>query len=209
MPCEWRHHLHVRLPSRGFDRWRGDATAVPDQLHQWAIVSPTVQEMSSMSRLSRNAGAVKSRTSWNPVQRWMVDSGCGNDLIDKHSARSLPKIPSPCSMVFHTANGSVSARTECPIYVKGIGRTISPYVLESTPDVLSLGRRCADEGFTFHWEGFSTKPTWTLPNGHVITLTTVGYIPYLGGEQCPAAPAGSSNDHRRLGALRCSGKTSK
>ena len=52
MPCEWRHHLHVRLPSRGFDRWRGDATAEPDQLHQWAIISPTVQEMSSMSRLS-------------------------------------------------------------------------------------------------------------------------------------------------------------
>ena len=164
MPCEWRHHLHVRLPSRGFDRWRGNATAVPDQLHQWAIVSPTVQEMSSMSRLSRSAGAVKGRSSWNPVQRWMVDSACGNDLIDKHSAKSLPKIPSPCPMVFHTANGSVSARTECPIYVKGIGRSISPYVLESTPDVLSLGRRCVDEGFTFHWEGFSTCLLYTSPS---------------------------------------------
>ena len=52
MPCEWRHHLHVCLPSRGFDRWRGDASAEPDQLHQWATSAPTVQEMSSMSRLS-------------------------------------------------------------------------------------------------------------------------------------------------------------
>ena len=116
-----------------------------------------------MSRLSQNAGAVKGRSSWTPVQRWMVDSGCGNDLIDKHSAKSLPKIQSPCPMVFHTANGSVSARTECPIYVKGIGRTISPYVLESTPDVLSLGRRCVDEGFTFHWEGFSTMDSSERP----------------------------------------------
>ena len=58
MPCEWRHHLHVRLPSRGFDRWRGDPRVEPDQLHQWATSAPTVQGMSSMSRLSRNAGAV-------------------------------------------------------------------------------------------------------------------------------------------------------
>ena len=147
-----------------------------------------------MAKLDRCHGAVTTRTTTSPVQRWMVDSGCSNDLIDQLSAKNLPKIKSPCPMVFATANGDVSAKTECPIFVAEINTTISPYVLECTPDVLSLGRRCVDEGFAFHWDAYSARPTWALPNGRIITLTTEGYIPYLGIDQRPAAPAGSEND---------------
>ena len=89
-------------------------------------------------------------------------------------------------MVLHTANGSINARTECPIFVAGINKTISTYVLEDTPDVLPPGRRCVDEGFTFHWDAYLTRPTWTLQNGHIITPSTEGYIPHLGADQRPA-----------------------
>ena len=151
MNCEWRHYLHVRLPSESYDLWRGDPEAKPDQLTQWAITAPTGEEVASMAKLGHSHGAVKTRTTTSPVQRWMVDSGCSNDLIDQPSAKNLPKIKSPCPMVFETANGNVSAKTECPIFVAEINTTISPYVLECTPDVLSLGRRFVDEGFAFHW----------------------------------------------------------
>ena len=95
MNCEWRHYLHVRLPSAGYDRWRGDPKAKPDQLTQWATTAPTGEEIASMAKLGHSHGAVKTRTTLSPVQRWMVDSGCGNDLIDQLSAENLPKIEPP------------------------------------------------------------------------------------------------------------------
>ena len=63
---------------------------------------------------------------------------------------------------------------------------ICAFVLHSTPDVLSLGGHCAQHGFEFQWKVWATSPTWTKPNGEVITLPTENFVPYL-EEDAPAS----------------------
>ena len=60
----------------------------------------------------------------------------------------------------------------------GNPEAIRPYVLETTPNVLSIGRRCMELGYEFHWKKYSL-PTFTLPCGKKITLCVDNYIPYL------------------------------
>ena len=54
-----------------------------------------------------------------------------------------------------------------------------PRVCDSTPNVLSIGRRVVLEGFEFHWPRFSQQPYLITPAGKHVYLEVDGYIPYL------------------------------
>ncbi len=59
---------------------------------------------------------------------------------------------------------------------------MNPYVLENTPDVISIGKRCVQLGYGFHWEPWSLKPYLVLPKakgGGKLTLVSIGDVPYL------------------------------
>ena len=44
-----------------------------------------------------------------------------------------------------------------------------PLVLKDTPDVLAMGRRCMNEGYTFVWKAHSDKPYFRKPDGtHIV-----------------------------------------
>ncbi len=50
---------------------------------------------------------------------------------------------------------------------------------DSSPDVLSIGRRCVQQGYAFSWKFYSLKPTQTKPDGTIIRLVSRGCCPYL------------------------------
>ena len=50
-----------------------------------------------------------------------------------------------------TANGSIQGDRSVTLSMPMIGQWAECDVLESTPPVCSVGRRCMDEGFEFHW----------------------------------------------------------
>lgn len=56
-----------------------------------------------------------------------------------------------------------------------------PHVVQKSPDVLSMGRRCVEDGYSFHWPVGSSSPYFVTPNGDTVTLTVDHYIPFLGG----------------------------
>lgn len=62
--------------------------------------------------------------------------------------------------------------------------TIDPFLVESTPAVLSVGMRCIDDGYDFVWCMGSKKqdPFFTKPNGDKIYLKVNDYVPYLIGD---------------------------
>ena len=48
--------------------------------------------------------------------------------------------------------------------------------MEQTPAVLSVGRRCMQEGYAFHW--LPRKPPYFLkPNGEKILCEAHAYVP--------------------------------
>ncbi len=79
-----------------------------------------------------------------------------------------------------TANGEVDANEEISLYVSGIGANISPTIMESAHDLQSLGKRCVEDGFGFHWEPHSLEPYLVHPTtGLHIRLTVENFCPYL------------------------------
>ena len=102
-------------------------------------------------------------------QRWLMDTGCPYDLTTRGSipADWHTEIYQSDPVVLATANGEIQSvdRIEYPIAAftetNGKARTwkhgprevvsAQPYVLDSTPDVLSIGYRCQELGYAFYW----------------------------------------------------------
>eukprot|EP00971_Amphidinium_carterae_P140703 2788424-Amphidinium_carterae.1 len=83
-----------------------------------------------------------------------------------------------------TANGIMEADKRATEKVN----TLTPLLLESTPDVLSVGRRCMTEGYSFHWEK-GENPYFIDKKGRRIDLSVERYIPYLNDVPEKATPA--------------------
>ena len=117
-------------------------------------------------------------TSSGPL-RWLMDTGCGHDLIGRCDVPSWAKAFNAASPVlFSTANGTTSATEQVPIEVPSLRDSVRPYLLRSSPAVLSIGRRCAEEGYGFYWPP-KGLPILETPTGQCLQLEVEGYIPYL------------------------------
>ena len=59
-----------------------------------------------------------------------------------------------------------------------MGGRITPYLLSDTPAVLSIGRRCMEEGYACIWKA-NEAPYLESPTGACISLRLERNIPYL------------------------------
>ena len=166
----------------------------------------TATSQSSSSSLS-SAAAAASRQKLGP-DRWIMDTGSGYDLIGREDV-PFPQWNEPAveGLELHTANGLTQVNEAAGLQVQHLGvHEVKPLILESCPPVLTVGRRCLDEGYSFNWPAFG-KPTLTRPDGKVIELEVEGYVPYLvesfgrrpclkskGGERSSACPAGPAQE---------------
>ena len=114
------------------------------------------------------------------VRRLMLDSGCGIDLIGMHdlSVEERKLISAYQELLLRTANGKTSTKGLARLKVDGITELIEAYVLENTPSLLSLGKRCMEHGYCFTWEPFQI-PRLFDPKGREIKLELINNIPYL------------------------------
>ena len=91
------------------------------------------------------------------VRKWLADTGCGHDLVDKDEIKGLTSyvFNSADPLRLFTANGETPANKQIRFKIPEIKEIIQPYVLAKTPNVLSIGRRCVDHGYSFVWEALS------------------------------------------------------
>ena len=125
-----------------------------------------------------------------PVQakdrRFILDSGSGHDLISARKAERMNLKRRTCDpIMFHTANGSTATQTEAEIDLGTFDMTSQAYVLDDTPSVMSLGKRCMEEGYSFVWPS-GKMPFMITKNGERIDLTIHDNIPDidLGTYEC-------------------------
>ena len=125
-----------------------------------------------------------------PVQakdrRFILDSGSGHDLISARKAERMNLKKRVCDpIMFHTANGSTATQTEAEIDLGTFDEISQAYVLDDTPSVMSLGKRCMEEGYSFVWPS-GKMPFMITKNGGRIDLTIHDNIPYidLGTYEC-------------------------
>ena len=68
---------------------------------------------------------------------------------------------------------------------------MEPLVMDETPDVISIGWRCVELGWSFWWPPFSLHPILSPPGAKDIVCNVRGHIPYIdrasGNVSVPAA----------------------
>ena len=82
---------------------------------------------------------------------WIADTGTGSaqDLLTDHHVpdRCWYYSENPIRLVI--ANGESASMKQGKVKVPELNSTVSPYLVQSSPPVLSVGIRCIDEGFNF------------------------------------------------------------
>ena len=122
---------------------------------------------------------------------FLADTGSEEDLISQQDQQSFFPESSvvdatrPVSLI--TANGPVLGDKSVNLTIPELGQSLECYVLENTPPVCSVGRRCMDEGFDFHW--YAGKPPYFItPDGKKLRCKMKGRVPVI-GEGSVAVPA--------------------
>ena len=99
---------------------------------------------------------------------------------------TLTKSCSPTIVI--TANGEVQTHEEATVYVKELDIFLTMEVLENTPAVLSLGKLCDENGYSYEWISM-VKNHISLKNGIQIQCNTeIFYLIVV-----PGLPASSSS----------------
>ena len=109
----------------------------------------------------------------------LMDTGCGHDLLAHQHVidHELPMLPGGDEVKFLTANGIANAMAKTKLPLEGFPEGADAFVLESTPSVLSVGKRCMELGYTFVWPA-GEKPFMYDRDDNMIEFSVKGNIPY-------------------------------
>ncbi len=77
-----------------------------------------------------------------------------------------------------TANGKTRVDRKTRMHLKVLRRKIDPLIMQSSPPVLSLGKRCMHEGFSFWWEA-GHLPILYAPDGRETEPYLQNLVPML------------------------------
>ena len=87
-------------------------------------------------------------------REFVVDSGGSTHMISKKdlSDAEMDTLTKSCSpTIVITANGEVQTHEEATVYVKELEKILTMKVIENTPAVLSLGKLCDENGYSYEW----------------------------------------------------------
>ena len=116
-----------------------------------------------------------------PEEReFVVDSGASMHMISKKDLSdaemdTLTKSRSPTIVL--SANGEVQTHEEAKVYVKELDIFLTMKVLENTPAVLSLGKLCVENGYSYEW--INGQKPHLIKNGIRIQCNTENFIPIV------------------------------
>ena len=88
---------------------------------------------------------------------------------------TLTKSCSPTIVI--TANGEVQTHEEATVYVKELDIFLTMKVLENTPAVLSLGKLCDENGYSYEW--INGQKPHLIKNGIRILCNTENFVPIV------------------------------
>ena len=116
-----------------------------------------------------------------PEEReFVVDSGASMHMISKKdlSDAEMDTLTKSCSFtIVITANGEVQTHEEAIVYVKELGIFLTMKVLENTPAVLSLGKLCDENGYSYEW--INGQKPHLIKDGIRIICNTENFVPIV------------------------------
>ena len=129
-----------------------------------------------------------------PEEReFVVDSGASMHMISKKdlSKAEMDTLTKSCSpTIVITANGEVQTHEKATVYVKELDIFLTKKVLENTPAVLSLGKLCDENGYSYEW--INGQKPHLIKNGIRIICNTENFVPIV----VPGLTSSSSSTSR-------------
>ena len=123
-------------------------------------------------------------------EAWLIDTGSGHDLVDFALVLDSAQLiePAHSNILLHTANGECRLNGSIVMDIEPLNETSSALVLESTSSVLSVGLRCMEYGFSFHWP-CGQAPYLVTPDGFQVDCTVennahITYLTWIPKEVC-------------------------
>ena len=130
-----------------------------------------------------------------PEEReFVVDSRASMHMISKKdlSNAEMVTLTKSCSpTIVITANGEVQTHEEAIVYVKELDIFLTIKVLENTPAVLSLGKLCDENGYSYEW--INGQKPHLIKDGIRIICNTENFVPIV----VPGLSASSSSGSDR------------
>ena len=116
-----------------------------------------------------------------PEEReFVVDSRASMHMISKQDLNSaeLETLTKSCSpTIVITANGEVQTQEEATVYVKELDIFLTMKVLDNTPAVLSLGKLCDENGYSYEW--INGQKLHLIKDGIRIQCNTENFVPIV------------------------------
>ena len=125
------------------------------QRGRWPKISRKLKEKNKAAFFSPSENWCLPASTLKPEERdFVVDSGASMHMISKKDLSdaemdTLTKSCSPTTVI--TANGEVQTHEEATVYVKELAIFLTMKVLENSPAVLSLGKLCDENGYSYEW----------------------------------------------------------
>ena len=113
-------------------------------------------------------------------REFVVDSGASMHMISKKdlSDAEMDILTKSCSLtIVITANGEVQTHEEAILYVKELDIFLTLKVLDNAPAVLSLGKLCDENGYSYEWIN-GQKPD-LIKDGIRIICNTENFVPIV------------------------------
>ena len=164
-----------------------------------------LQEQERATFFSPSENGCLPASTLNPEEReFVVDSSASMHMISKKdlSDAEMDTLTKSCSpTIVITANGEVQTHEEATVYVKELERFLTMKVFENTPAVLSLGKLCDENGYSYEWIN-GQKPhlikdgIWIICNTENFVLIVAGSDSSTGQEShCSTSSSSSSSHH--------------
>ena len=136
-------------------RQSGKSTVSAKQRGSWPKNVLKLKEQERATFFSPSENRCLPASILKPEEReFVVDSGASMHVISKKdlSDAEMDTLTKSCSpTIVITANGEVQTHEEATVYVKELDIFLTMKVLENTPAVLSLGKLCDENGYSFEW----------------------------------------------------------
>ena len=125
--------------------------------------------------------AVEYRATANLV--WLADIGASYDVVPKGLAEvyGWKKVPLPEPIRMGTANGPVETQGAVLTWILGMSEEVHALEFGGTPPLLSVGRRCLSEGYSFVWIA-GRNPYFVTKEGMILPCKTSCGVLYIDTE---------------------------
>ena len=161
-------------------RQSGKSKVLAKQRGSWPKSVLKLKEKNKAAFFSPSENWFLFASSLKPQEReFVVDSSASMHMISKKDLNSaemdtLTKSCSPTTVI--TANGEVQTHEEATVHVKELDTFLTMKVLEDTPAVLSLGKLCDENGYSYEWINGQNH---LIKDGIRIQCNTENFVPIV------------------------------